>query len=96
MGLSPATHRLSIAVEIAGLLTAAYAVGAVLAISAATLVYRRLDPLPDVAPAPSLRAPGTLFAWIAAAIATCAVTGAWFVHRRAARADVGAVLRFAE
>jgi putative ABC transport system permease protein len=96
MGLSPATHRLSIAVEIAGLLSAAYAIGAILAVSAAVLVYRRLDPLPDLTPAPTLRAPGTLFAWIAVAIATCAVAGAWFVHRKAERADVGAVLRFAE
>jgi putative ABC transport system permease protein len=96
MGLSSATHRLSVVVEIASLLTVAYAIGAALALGAVLLVYRRLDPLPDLTPAPSVRTPGALFAWIALAIATCALVGAWFVHRKAERADVGAVLRFAE
>ncbi len=96
MGLSSATHRLSVAIEIAGLLTAAFAIGTVLATATAVLVYKRLDPLPDLTPALGLRAPGLLLGWIALAIATCSVAGAWFVQRHAERADVGAVLRFAE
>jgi putative ABC transport system permease protein len=96
MGLSASAHRVSVGIEIAGLLAAAYVIGTLLAIATALLVYRRLDPLPDLTPGPSLRAPGALFAGIAVAIAACSVAGAWFVQRRAERADVGAVLRFAD
>jgi putative ABC transport system permease protein len=96
MGLSSGAHRLAVAAEIAGLLASAYVMGSVLAITTALLVYRRLDPLPQLPPAPVLHTPLRLLAWIGVAIAACAWLGAWFVQRRAERADVGAVLRFAE
>jgi putative ABC transport system permease protein len=96
MGLSSGAHRLAVAAEIAGLLISAYVMGSLLAIGTALLVFRRLDPLPELPPAPVLHLPVALLGWIGVAIAACAWVGAWFVQRRAERADVGAVLRFAE
>lgn len=96
MGLSSGTHLVAIAAEIAGLLVAAYLTGTALAITTAMLIFRRLDPLPDLPPAPILRPPTAMLAVVAVGIALCAWSGAWLVQRRAEQADVGAELRFAE
>jgi putative ABC transport system permease protein len=96
MGLTAGAHRAAVAIEIAALLASAYVLGSLLALATAELIYRRLDPLPQLTPPPVLRTPFSLLGWIGLAIAICAGFGAWLVQRRAERANVGAVLRFAE
>jgi putative ABC transport system permease protein len=96
MGLTARAHRAAVAIEIAALLASAYVLGSVLAFLTALLIYRRLDPLPQLTPPPVLRTPFSLLGWIGLTIAICAALGAWLVQRRAERANVGAVLRFAE
>src|SRR5207249_5973680 len=62
MGLSRRAHRLSVAIELGGMLLAAFVVGAVLAAVAALIVYQRTDLLPQVPPGPLFRLPVALFA----------------------------------
>lgn len=96
MGLTSGAHRAAVVIEILLLLVTALVAGAVLAFGATALIYRRLDPLPDLPPDPTLRVPVSLLLTIAAAIAVCAAVGGWWVQHRAERANVGAVLRFDE
>jgi putative ABC transport system permease protein len=96
MGLTPGAHRLAVVLEILLLLLTALIAGAVLAFGTTALIYRRLDPLPDLPPAPTLQVPVSLLLTIGAAILVCAWVGGWWVQRRAGRANVGAVLRFDE
>jgi putative ABC transport system permease protein len=96
MGLTSGAHRLAVVVEILLLLVTALVAGAALAIGTTALIYRRLDPLPDLPPEPTLRLPITLLVSIALGIAVCAWIGGWWVQHRAERANVGAVLRFDE
>ena len=96
MGLTARAHRAAVAIEIAALLASAYVLGSLLALATSVLIYKRLDPLPELTPPPVLRTPFSLLGWIGLAVTYCAGLGAWLVQRRAERADVGAVLRFAE
>jgi putative ABC transport system permease protein len=96
MGLTAGAHRGAVVIEILLLLVTALVAGAVLAFGTTALIYRRLDPLPDLPPDPTLRVPTSLLVTIAVAIALCAWVGGWWVQRRAGRANVGAVLRFDE
>ena len=96
MGLTSGAHRTAVVLEILLLLVTALVAGTVLALGTTALIYRRLDPLPDLPPAPALRVPSALLLTVAAAIAVCAGLGGWWVQHRAERANVGAVLRFDE
>jgi putative ABC transport system permease protein len=96
MGLTASAHRGAVVIEILLLLATALVAGAVLAFGTTALIYRRLDPLPDLPPDPTLRVPVSLLLTIAVAIAVCAWVGGWWVQHRAGRANVGAVLRFNE
>jgi putative ABC transport system permease protein len=95
MGFGRFAHGRAIAAELAGMLLLACALGASLAATAADLVYRRLDPLPDVPPEPLLRLPLLLIAAVGAvAVASCSM-GAWRVLRSAERANIAEVMRVA-
>ena len=96
MGLTSRAHRTAVAVELAGLLSAALVIGGILAFGAVALVYRRLDPLPGLPPAPILEPPLALLAWVGLAVLVCAWVGAALVQWRAERVTVGTVLRLAE
>jgi putative ABC transport system permease protein len=96
MGLTSGAHRAAVAAELAGLLLAALVIGCVLSFGAVAFIYRRLDPLPSLPPSPILQVPFALLAGVALGALACAWIGATFVQWRAARADVGAVMRFAE
>jgi putative ABC transport system permease protein len=95
MGLSRAAHRRSVALELAGMLLFAFALGGILALLAAALVYRRLDPMPGIPPPLSLHLPGTMLAGTLLGVALAAWTGAWLVQRAADRANVAEVMRLA-
>lgn len=95
MGLSKGTHRRSVALELAGMLFGAFVIGTVLAAAATRLIYRKLDLLPSMPPAPLYRIPLAVLGEIAVVVALTAVVGAFAVQRRAQRANVAEVLRLA-
>jgi hypothetical protein len=95
MGLSRATEVASLFLELAALLLFSFALGAVLAITAALPVARHVDLLPEYAPAPLAVIPElviwlTLAGLVLVAAATAALTS-W----SASRMDVGKELRVA-
>jgi putative ABC transport system permease protein len=95
MGLRRLSSFLSVALELAGMLLAAFVIGAGLAVGAAFLLYRKADPMPDIPPAPLLRVPMALFLVTAAALVVAAFVAAWRVQRQAERANVAEVMRLA-
>lgn len=95
MGLSAPSHRRSVAVELAGMLGIATVTGTLLAILAARLLLVQLNPLPELAPAPTLVVPTRLLLAVAAAIIVACAVGAAVVQRSADRAKVSEVLRLA-
>jgi putative ABC transport system permease protein len=96
MGLTSGAHRAAVAAELAGLLVAALLIGSTLSFAAVAFVYRRLDPLPGLPPSPILRLPIALLGWVAIGVVACAWVGATIVQWRVERADIGAVMRFAD
>jgi putative ABC transport system permease protein len=96
MGLSPRDHLVAISSEVGGLLLAALVTGALLAYAALALVYRRLDPLPDLPPAAVLGSPLALVGWSFVAVVGISLVAGWLVHRWSTRVPVGTVLRYAE
>jgi putative ABC transport system permease protein len=95
MGLSRGAHRRSVLWELAGLLLFALVLGAGLAVVASLAVYRRLDPLPELPPAPRLQLPGVLLGATLLGVLLAALTGAFLVQRAADRANVAEVMRLA-
>jgi hypothetical protein len=95
MGLSEGTHRRSVMLELAGMLFGAFLIGTVLAAAATRLVYRKLDLLPSLPPAPLYRIPLAVLGEIAVVVALTAVVGAFAVQHRAQRANLAEVLRLA-
>jgi hypothetical protein len=96
MGLDRAAHRNAVALELAGMLVTALAVGGTLALAAARLVIPSLDPLPDVPPPPEMALPGAMLLTVALAVGLVCWAGAWMIQGVADRARVGEVLRVAE
>jgi putative ABC transport system permease protein len=96
MGLRSGAHRFSVVAELAGMLGCAFVIGTGLAAAASMLVYRRLDPLPQLPPSPLFRLPLVLLALLAAGLCVVTWTGAAAVHRQAERVDVSEVMRLAE
>ncbi|CAN5586388.1 hypothetical protein BH24ACT26_BH24ACT26_17920 [soil metagenome] len=95
MGLTGPAHARAIGLELTSMLMISFALGASLAALAADLVYGRLDPLPEVAPAPLLRVPIALIALIGLLLVVAASLGAWRVQRSADRTNVAEVMRVA-
>jgi putative ABC transport system permease protein len=96
MGLSRAAHRRSVLCELAGMLLFALALGAGLAVVAAGVVYRSLDPMPELPPAPGLVLPGALLGATLLGVLLAAAAGAFLVQRAADRAKVAEVMRLAD
>ena len=95
MGLSRGANRTAVAVEVAGMLAAALTSGTLLALAAAWLINTRLDPLPQVPPAPLFTVPASLLLAVVAALPVLAWCGAMLVQRAADRTNVADVLRLA-
>jgi putative ABC transport system permease protein len=96
MGLSRAAHRRSVLCELAGMLLFALALGAGLAVVAAAVVHRSLDPMPQLPPAPGLALPGALLGATLVGVLLAAAAGAYLVQRAADRAKVAEVMRLAD
>ena len=95
MGLSRASHRLAVGAELIAMLGTAVLVGGLLALIAAYLVMRQIDPLPGLPPTPLFDVPGYLL-WGAPAVSVVvSVLGAWRVQRRADNMNVAEVMRLA-
>jgi putative ABC transport system permease protein len=95
MGLTSREHRRSVMLELGAMLGAALVIGGVLALVGSFIVYRKVDPLPDIPPAALYRVPGVLILAVAAVVAAFAWLAAAVVQRRADRADVAEVMRVA-
>jgi putative ABC transport system permease protein len=93
MGLSSRAHRSSIAMELGSILVSALVIGSALAVGAAALVYRRLDPLPNLPPTPLLRIPVELLAIVVVCIVATTVVGSTVVQWQTRRANVAEVMR---
>jgi putative ABC transport system permease protein len=95
MGLTRGAHLRSVALELAAMLLFSFALGTVLAVVTSSLVYRRLDPMPDIPPALQLRLPAAVLGLTLAGVGLAALAGALLVQRGADRANVAEVMRLA-
>jgi hypothetical protein len=95
MGLARSAHWLSAALELAGLLLIALAIGALLAIASAAVVIDQLDLAPSFPPAPLLRLPMPLLGEVVLVLLAVALAGSVLVHWRAERANLAEVMRVA-
>lgn len=93
MGMSRATHRRSLVIELGALIAASWLVGAVLALAAIAAVYRMVDAYPVFPPAPSY--PPTIQPLlITAAVGSLAtLTGARILQRLSDHTNPATVLR---
>ena len=80
MGLARWAHWLSAALELAGLLLLALAIGALLAIASAALVLGQLDLAPGFPPGPLLRLPASLLGQVVLVLLAVALAGAALVQ----------------
>lgn len=95
MGMTERTYRRAIMLEFGTMLAVAAIVGTGLALVAGALVVPRIDPLPTIPPGPLLIAPLVLLAASAACLVALTWIGARVTSIRAARTDLGEVMRLA-
>ena len=95
MGLSRGSHRLAVGLELVAMMGTAVLVGGLLALIAAYLVIRQIDPLPGLPPTPLFDVPGYLLWGAPLVLAIVSVLGAWRVQRRADHMNVAEVMRLA-
>src|SRR6266508_2053642 len=95
MGLARGAHLRSVALELAAMLLFGFALGTTLALVTSSLVYRRLDPMPEIPPGLHLRLPGAVLGLTLLGVAVAALAGALLVQRGADRANVAEVMRLA-
>jgi putative ABC transport system permease protein len=95
MGLSRGAHLRSVAMELAAMLLFSFVLGVALALVTSLLVYRRLDPMPELPPGLHLVLPGAVLGLTLLGVALAAVAGALLVQRGADRANVAEVMRLA-
>jgi putative ABC transport system permease protein len=95
MGLSRGAHLRSVALELAAMLLFGFALGVILALVSSSLVYRRLDPMPEIPPGLHLQLPGAVLGLTLVGVAAAALAGALLVQRGADRANVAEVMRLA-
>jgi putative ABC transport system permease protein len=95
MGLTRGAHLRSVALELAAMLLFSFALGVILALVTSSLVYRRLDPMPELPPGLHLVLPGAALGLTLLGVTVAAVAGALLVQRGADRANVAEVMRLA-
>ena len=96
MGLSDASHRMALVIELSILLGAAYVVGSVLALASARFIVGMVDPLAAIPP-PSLFTPPILLVLAALGILIAiSFAGGALTNARAKRADFAEVMRLAD
>jgi putative ABC transport system permease protein len=93
MGLSRGAHRRSVLWELAGMLLFAFLLGTGLAVVTSAVIYRRLDPMPELPPGPTLELPAAVLGASLLGVFLAAAAGAFLVQRAADRANVAEVMR---
>ncbi|MGH2635043.1 MAG: hypothetical protein ACRDHU_02700 [Actinomycetota bacterium] len=96
MGMTHRAHRRSLVGEVSAMLCSSYAMAVVLALTAAFLTTRMLDPLESIPPAPLFASPVAAVAVSLVGVTIVGWLGGWFANRRARRVDFGEVMRVAE
>ena len=94
MGLTRRAHRSALALELGVMLLIALLVGGMVGIGVSALLFRRLDPLPTVAPSPSLVVPIVLGLFLVATLVVLTIAGAFLADRAARRVSLTEVLRY--
>lgn len=95
MRLRRLTHGWTLVLELAGMLGVAALIGMAFALTAARLIYTRLDPLPEFPPSPIFEWPVAGLLSLAAAGVVTALVGAWWVQHQTDRARIAEVIRLA-
>ena len=95
MGLERSSHRLSIGIEMTGMLGASVLLGLVLAIIVTVPTHDHIQVFSDSGSVPLVQIPTPALALAAAVVLAAAWVGAWFVQREADRTDVAQVMRLA-
>jgi putative ABC transport system permease protein len=96
MGLSRRAHALSIAAELAGMLTISLIVGATAGGIAAWVMHSRIDVGTIEGVDALFKVPLTTIGAVVSVLAIFVVVGTWLVQRRADRTDFGQVMRYAD
>jgi len=96
MGMSHGQHRRALVLELGAMLLFAFAVGAGLAIAAASFTVPLLDPIATIPPGPLLVLPLGVLVVTGLLAAGFAWVGAAATNRRARGIDLGEVMRVAE
>jgi hypothetical protein len=96
MGMTARTQEGSLRRELAVMLGASFAIGAILAVISGVIVAPLIEPLPTVAPPPLLVVPWTPFVLGAAVVGVATAAGARFTTRRVRHVELGEVMRVAE
>jgi predicted lysophospholipase L1 biosynthesis ABC-type transport system permease subunit len=96
MGMRARQAMAALVLELAGLLLAAFVLGAATGVLAGRIIAPLLDPLQTIPPPPLFDAPVAVAGWTLVGLAVVAIAGGWLVYRRSAATDLGEVLRVAE
>jgi len=96
MGMTHATHRRSLVLELATMLLVSLLLGVVLGTIAAWMVVPLLDPIDTIPPSPLFVVPFAPILAGAITLATLSWLGGLYTERRARRVDLGEVMRVAE
>jgi hypothetical protein len=96
MGMTHATHRRSLVLELATMLLVSLLAGLVLGTIAARMVVPLLDPLDTIPPSPLFVVPVAPIVVGALVLAATSWIGGLVTERRARRVDLGEVMRVAE
>lgn len=96
MGLGTGEHRSALLIELLTMLVAALALGGALGLVAVRLIYRSLDLLPTVPPAPLFRVPASELVAALLAFIVAASVGSRWIQRSSDAARPGEVMRLAD
>ena len=96
MGLRKTEHRSALLIELSAMLAAALVLGGSLGLVATRLIYRTLDLLPTVPPAPLFRVPTLEVVAAALAFLVAAALGSRWIQRSSDAARPGEVMRLAD
>jgi putative ABC transport system permease protein len=96
MGMTPAGHRRSLAIELGSTLLVSFGMAVILAVAAVLLMVPYLDPLARIPPDLLLVAPVASIAGAFLVLGAAVWAGAWGAERRARAIPLGELMRVAE
>jgi putative ABC transport system permease protein len=93
MGLTESSHRMSLVIELLGMLLSSLGLAVLFALIAARIINSRIDPLPASPPGPLFETPWLVIAGTMAILVVVSVVGGLLANRSAERADFAEVMR---